>query len=83
MTRMPASVSRMTWLIRSSLTCMARKSGMARDMTVPMKMAMIGRTTTSRSDSGPSWRTARMIPPTAMIGAVIITVRSMNTTVWT
>ena len=32
-----ASVSRMTWLIRSSFTCIARKSGIARLMTRPMK----------------------------------------------
>ena len=33
MTRTPASVSRITWLIRSSFTCIARNSGMARDIT--------------------------------------------------
>ena len=36
MTRTPASVSRMTWLIRSSLTCIARNSGIARHMTSAM-----------------------------------------------
>ena len=83
MTRTPASVSRMTWLIRSSLTWVAWKSGMARDMTSAMKPTMSGRTTTSRPDSGTSWRRAMMIPPTIRIGAEMIRVRPMNTNVCT
>ena len=83
MTRTPASVSRMTWLIRSSLTCIARKSGIARYMTMPMNATMIGSTTTRRPDSGTSWRMAMMIPPMIRIGAEISRVRPMNTTIWT
>ena len=82
-TRTPASVSRMTWLIRSSLTCIAWNSGIARDMTRAMNATISGRTTISRPDSGTSWRSAMMIPPTIRIGAEIMSVRAMNTTVCT
>ena len=79
-TRTPERVSRMTWLIRSSLTWMARNNGMARLMTRPMTPAMSGRTTTSRPDNGTSVRRAMMIPPTIRIGAETMTVRPTNTT---
>ena len=73
----------MTWLMRSSLTCIERKSGMARDITMPMKAAMIGRITTSSSDNGTSVRSAMITPPTIRIGAETITVRPTKTRVWT
>ena len=82
-TRMPDSVSRMTWLIRSTLTCMTRKRGRARDSISPMNTARSGMITISRADSATSSRTAMMIPPTAMIGAMIITLSAMTRTVWT
>ena len=83
MTRTPASVSRMTWLIRSSLVWTARKSGIARDITRPMTAAINGRITTSRPDSGTSVRSAMITPPTIRIGAEIMMVRAMKTSVWT
>ena len=83
MTRMPDSVSRMTWLIRSIFTCMTRKSGIARHMTAPMTMAMSGSTTSSRPDKGTSVRNAMMIPPTIRIGAETMIVRPKKRTVWT
>jgi len=83
MTRTPASVSRMTWLMRSSLAWTARNSGIARDMTRAMKAAINGSTTMSRPDNGTSWRMARMIPPMIRIGAEMMSVRAMKTTIWT
>ena len=56
---------------------------MARLMITPMKIAMIGSTTTSRSDSWGSVRTAMKIPPTIRIGAEMMTVSDMKTSVWT
>ena len=82
-TRTPARVSRMTWLIRSIFVCIARNIGMARDMTTPMTSAISGRMTMSSAERVGSVRTAMMIPPTMRIGAETITVRPMNTTVWT
>ncbi len=52
-------------------------------MTMAMNTTMIGRTTTRRPDSGTSWRMAMMMPPTMRIGALMISVRAMNTIVWT
>ena len=83
MTRTPASVSRITWLIRSSFAWVARNSGIARLITSPMTSAMSGSTTRSSPDSGTSWRRAMMIPPTIRIGAEIMSVSAMNTTVCT
>ncbi len=83
MTRTPDSVSRMTWLIRSSLACTRRNSGIARDMTRAMTPAMSGRTMTRMPDRGTSVRSAMMIPPTMRIGAETMIVRPMKTTVWT
>ena len=83
MTRTPASVSRMTWLIRSILTCMAWKSGRARRTRRPMMTTMIGTITRRSPDRGTSWRRAMISPPTIMIGAETIIVRPMRTTIWT
>ena len=81
-TRTPARVSRITWLMRSRRIWLVRNSGMARLMVSPMTMASAGSTTSSSPDSGTSWRSAMMIPPTTRIGAEMITVRAMNTTIW-
>ncbi len=83
MTRIPLSASRVTWLTRSTLTCIAWKSGRARDISSPTMRAMSGRTTIRIPDSGTSWRRAMMIPPTARIGAMIIMLRPIRTTIWT
>ena len=48
-----------------------------------MNATISGSTTTRRPDSGTSWRRAMMIPPTIRIGAEIMSVRAMNTTVCT
>ncbi len=81
MTRMPDSCSRSTWLTRSILTCMTRKSGIARDISSPMTTAISGTMTSSRADSGTSCRRAITIPPTHMIGAVSITVSPISTSI--
>src|SRR5436309_1655725 len=83
MTRTPASVSRITWLIRSSFACVARNRGIARLMTTAMTSAINGMTTTRRPDSGTSVRRAMMIPPTIRIGAEIMIVRARKTSCWT
>ena len=82
-TRIPDSVSRMTWLIRSIFTWTARKSGIARVITSPITSAMSGITTSRRPDSGTSVRRAMMMPPMIRIGAEIMIVRDIRTTVWT
>ena len=83
MTRMPLRFSRTTWLIRSILTCIDWKSGIAWERRAPTITPMSGTMTTRRPDSGTSSRRAMTIPPTAMIGAEIIIVRARATTVWT
>ncbi len=83
MTRTPESVSRITWLMWSTFFCIAWNSGMARRIVSPMTSAMSGRITSSSSDSALSSRTARKMPPMIIIGADAMTVRPMNTTVWT
>ena len=83
MTRIPDSVSRMTWLIRSTLTCITRNSGSARDSISPMNSPRSGMITMSSADSSTSSRTAMITPPTAMIGARIITFSAMTRTIWT
>ena len=56
MTRTPESVSRITRLMRSILSCIAWNSGMARFITMAMNTAMTGRITSRIAVSGPSWR---------------------------
>ncbi len=52
-------------------------------MVNPMTVPMSGRMTSSSRDIPASSRTARMMPPMIIIGARAMTVRPMNTTVWT
>ena len=82
-TRMPVRFSRSTRLMRSILTCMARNNGTALTITPPMRAIMIGTITSSSSDSGASCRIAMRNPPTAMSGAVIITVSATCMNIWT
>ena len=44
---------------------------------------MIGTITRRMPVRGTSWRRAMMTPPTIMIGAEIMTVRPIRTTIWT
>ncbi len=83
MTLIPESVSRMTRLMRSTLTCMAWNMGMARTMTRAMTTAISGITTSSRPDSGTSVWSARITPPTIRRGAEIMMVNARNTTICT
>jgi hypothetical protein len=73
----------MTWLIRSILAWVARKSGIARLITIPMTSAISGITITRSPDSGTSVRIAMMIPPTIRMGAEIMIVRATKMTCWT
>ena len=52
-------------------------------ITDPMNSAMTGTATTSRNESGPPSRMARMMPPTHMIGAMTMSVRAACTNTWT
>ncbi len=83
MTRTPDSVSRITRLMRSIFFCSARNSGIALYMTVPMSAIMIGMITSRTPDSGTSWRSAMIRPPTTRIGAEIIWVSASSRTCWT
>ena len=83
MTRTPARVSRITRLIRSIFFWRARNSGIALYMTVPMSAIMIGMITSRTPDSGTSWRSAMIRPPTTRIGAEIIWVSASSRTCWT
>ena len=77
---MPARVSLVTWLMRSIFFCIDWNSGSALKSKVPMTTPMSGTMTTSVVDSAASMRTAMMMPPIAMIGAVIIMFSPISTT---
>ena len=77
------SVSRVTWLMRSIFTCMARKSGRARISTRPMNTPITGTATRMTLDSGTSRRSAMMMPPTHMMGAARVTLSIISTTICT
>src|SRR5487761_251591 len=74
--------SRRTWLMRSILTCMTRKSGTPFKSMNPTIAAMIGRITKSSPDSWTSTRRAMITPPTAMIGAATSRVRAICRKSW-
>ncbi len=82
-TRIPVSASRSTRLIRSIFVCIRRNIGTAFVTTTPMNAPMIGRITTSSSDSCAFIRSAMKMPPTIMIGAEIITVSASSTSICT
>ena len=54
-----------------------------RTMMQPTTPTSTGTTTSSSADSGTSWRSARMMPPTHMIGADTISVNVISTSIWT
>ena len=83
MTRMPARVSRITRLIRSIFTCMARNRGTAGMATRAMSPAMTGRITASDRERRAFTRIAMKSPPIPMIGAMAIMVRARSTTICT
>ncbi len=78
-TRMPESVSRVTWLMRSTLICMDLNSGSALNSNVPITAPMSGTMKMSAVESATSMRTAMMMPPMAVIGARIIMLSPMTT----
>ena len=75
--------SRSTWLIVSSRSCTCRNSGRIREMISDRMMPSNGTATSSRDDSGTFWFSARMIPPTHMIGADSSRVNVMIASIWT
>gem|GEM_PF-2449114 len=83
MTRTPPICSRRMALIRSILSCIDRNNGRICEMIAATHTSRIGTITTSREDSCTSWRRAMMMPPKAMIGAVIIIVKVSSTSIWT
>ena len=82
-TRMPVICSRTTRLIRSMRTCIVRNSGRIRTMIIPTMPTSTGTITSSRPDSGMSWRSAITMPPTHMIGADTISVKLSSTSICT
>ena len=82
-TRMPVICSRSTWFTRSMRTCMSRNCGIIREITRPMAMSRTGMLTSSRRDSPPSSRTARMTPPMAVTGAAMRSVQVMKSSICT
>ena len=83
MTRTPLSVSRVTWLMRSIFTCMARNSGTALRTTRPMKTPMTGTAARITPERGTLRRSARMMPPMAVMGAEITTLSIISTVICT
>ncbi len=82
-TRMPVICSRSISLMRSMRTCMTWNCGIIREITSPIAMISTGMLTRSSSDSAPSWRTARITPPTIVIGAAMSSVHDISTSIWT
>ena len=52
-------------------------------MISPIATTSAGMETTISQDRPTSWRSAMMIPPTHMIGAAIIIVQVITTSIWT
>ena len=74
--------SRSTWLIRSIFTCIERNCGTTRISTTTMNAAITGTATASSGDSAAPSCTARMMPPTHMIGAITISVSAICRNSW-
>ncbi len=83
MTRTPVICSRSTRLISSSRSCICRNSGRIRKMISASMMASSGTAISSSDESGTFWFSARMIPPTHMIGADSSRVNVMIASIWT
>ena len=82
-TRMPMICSRRTSLTRSIFSWMAWNCGIIRQTTVPTPSTRAGMATSSRSDSGPSSRMARIVPTTRVMGAAARIVSDITTRIWT
>ncbi len=80
---MPVSFSRTTWFTRSILTCIDLNSGIAVRSIRPMITAMSGMMIAIIADSCTSCLSAMKMPPTIMIGARIITLSIIMTTICT
>jgi len=79
MTRTPVICSRSTCVIRSIFTCIDWKRGIAKYIRIAKTAIISGRITIRMADSVTFSRTARMMPPTSMMGAVT----SMVSAIWT
>ncbi len=81
-TRMPMICSRSTRLTLLMRGCIARNSGIMREMMNAIEPAMIGTTIRSSFDSAASSRSAITIPPTHMIGDCTSIVAPISTSIW-
>ena len=82
-TRTPVSCSRRIWLMRSMRSCMRRNCGIIREIVVPTASRSTGIATTRIHDRPTSWLRARMMPPTAVIGAATSSVHVISTSICT
>ena len=82
-TRMPVICSRSTRLTVSMRVCMRRNCGIIREMMSPTAMTSAGTLTTMSQDEPDVLRSAMMMPPTHMIGAVTIIVQVISTSICT
>lgn len=82
-TRLPVICSRSTRFTVSRRVCMVRNSGRILRTISETAMPRTGTTASSTADSGTSWPSAMMMPPTHMIGADTISVNAMRTSIWT
>lgn len=80
---MPVICSRSTRFTVSTRFCMVRKSGRSLRMIRLTATASTGTTPSSSDDSGTSWPSAMMMPPTHMIGAETIIVNVISTSICT
>lgn len=83
MTRLPVICSRSTRFTVSSRSCIVRNSGRIRFTIRLTAIPRTGTTARSTADSGTSWPSAMMMPPTHMIGAETISVNVIRTSIWT
>ena len=74
-TRTPVICSRITWLMRSILSCIDWNRGTAKMIMPPMTATIKGTATIRTAESGTLVRSARIRPPMPMMGA---TTRSVS-----
>ena len=82
-TRMPVICSRRIRFTSSIRFCICRNPGTIRLTMKPTTRNSTGTTTTSSQDRPRSSRIAITMPPTIMIGAAIIIVQVISTSIWT
>ncbi len=83
MTRTPVICSRRIRLIWSIRSCISLNSGRIRLMISDTMMPSVGTATSSSADSCTFWLSARMMPPTHMIGAMTMIVKVISASIWT